>query len=69
MATQYFFGSALPFFLTSYFIFGLFPVLCKYMKLVQEQQKLLTQYPDLALSYTLANSFDEKRRQPSSSML
>lgn len=36
LATTYFFGYALPFFLTSFFIFGLFPILCKHMHLVQE---------------------------------
>lgn len=34
LATVYFFGFALPFFLSSFFIFGLFPVLCKHMHLV-----------------------------------
>ena len=34
-ATKFFFGHAAPYFLNSFFIFGFFPILCKYMHLVQ----------------------------------
>ena len=34
IATKYFFGHALPFLINSFIIFGLFPIACKYMRLV-----------------------------------
>ena len=46
--TKYFFGYAIPYFLNSFFIFGIFPIVCKYLHLVQEEASFVTQYPDLA---------------------
>ena len=39
IATRFFFGYALPNFLNSFFIFGLFPVICKRLKLVQQDEQ------------------------------
>ena len=50
IATKFFFGEALPFFLNSWFIFGLFPILCKYMHLVQQDDRFVNMYPELARS-------------------
>ena len=38
IATMYFFGYAVPYFVNSFFIFGLFPIVCKWMHLVQEDK-------------------------------
>ena len=50
-ATKFFFGHAAPYFLNSFFIFGFFPIICKYMNLVQKQEQFESQYPDLAKSF------------------
>ncbi len=39
IATKYFFGNLIPQFLTSFFIFGLFPILCKLIGLVQSDNE------------------------------
>ena len=46
--TKFFFGYAVPYFINSFFIFGIFPIVCKYMKLVQGEEHFAVQYPDLA---------------------
>ena len=42
IATRYFFGHAVPFLLNSFFIFGLFPIMCKFMRLVQKEENFAT---------------------------
>ena len=41
IATKYFFGAAFPYFCNSFFIFGLFPVLCAKVGLVQEESNFV----------------------------
>ena len=38
IATAYFFGHAMPRFFNSFFIFGFFPIICKWLKLVQQDE-------------------------------
>mmetsp|Transcript_26007 Transcript_26007/g.32435 ORF Transcript_26007/g.32435 Transcript_26007/m.32435 type:complete len:194 (-) Transcript_26007:88-669(-) len=47
LATKYFFGHALPGFLTAYWVFGLFPIVCKWMGLVQREDELAKQFPEV----------------------
>jgi len=49
LATIFFFGHALPNFLISFFIFGLFPIMCKWMHLIQKEDQFVEQFPDLAV--------------------
>ena len=37
LATKYFFGHLVPLFLNSFIIFGLFPLFCKHVGLVQKE--------------------------------
>ena len=39
LATKFFFGKAVPYFLNSFFVFGLFPVACKWLRLVQKEEQ------------------------------
>ena len=42
IATMYFFGYAVPYFVNSFFIFGLYPIICTWIGLVQEDQSFAT---------------------------
>ena len=33
-ATKYFFGKAVPYFINSFFIYGIFPIVCKHINLI-----------------------------------
>ena len=47
LATKYFFGCALPGFLSAYWVFGFFPIICKWMGLVQKEEEYAKQFPDV----------------------
>ena len=47
-ATKFFFGFALPAYFTSFFIFGWFPIICKWLHLVLKEEDLEKLFPDLA---------------------
>ena len=40
LSTKYLFGYAVPNFLSSYWIFGIFPIVCKWTHLVQDEKEL-----------------------------
>ncbi len=46
--TEYFIAFVLPFFINSIFIYGLFPIVCKKMRFVQEDESFATQFINLA---------------------
>ena len=68
IATKFFFGEAVPFFLNSYFIFGLFPILCKHMRLVQQEDTFVNMYPELASRSQLQTSFTAGLKQSPTSL-
>ena len=48
ISTMYFFGFALPYFLISFFIFGIYPIMCaQWLHLVQSNDQFAIQFPDL----------------------
>ena len=53
---MYFFGYAMPYFLNSFFIFGFYPIICKWLRLVQQNEQFATQFPDLARSQMLMST-------------
>lgn len=48
MVAHYFFGEALPSFICSFFIFGLFPVICQCIGLVQSEKEFMNMFPEIA---------------------
>lgn len=54
LATKYFFGYAIPAFLSSYWIFGIFPIVCKWLHLIQNEKELEQLMPEIAGKSTTA---------------
>jgi len=46
--TKFFFGYAFPGFIVSYWIFGIFPIICKWLHLVQKEEELDELFPEIA---------------------